>query len=137
MELSGYMPDHLDCVAYFARHSALAMKMPVSPPIHLESHVKKWNAIKGPFVHSKSREVFERITYKRLLQVFDSHPETVEAWVQYVNKLLPCGIDMKVDRWESKPIGFSKELTMDGNVKSHKQKILEQAEVYLKQFTKT
>eukprot|EP00842_Homolaphlyctis_polyrhiza_P001165 jgi/Hompol1/2049/HPOL_002850-RA len=131
------MPDHLDFVAYFARHSAHAMKMPVSDTIHLQTDVRKWWTNRGPFVHGKTKDVFERKTYRRLIQVFDSHPDTVKAWIKHVNESLPAGIDLKVDRWEWEPIGFGASLPQPdvGDKKTHVDLIKEQAAKYIKQFS--
>ncbi|KAH6563187.1 hypothetical protein BASA50_000992 [Batrachochytrium salamandrivorans] len=138
LQLSGYMPDHLDFMAYFARYTAKAMGMPVSETIHLRTHVRRWHANKGPFVHAKTKEIFERKTYYRLVQVFDTHPDTVKAWATYINESLPAGIDLKVDRWEWEAVGFAVDIPMPDikGQKTHAQKIQEQADIYIKQFSK-
>ncbi|KAJ3086151.1 mitochondrial 37S ribosomal protein rsm10 [Quaeritorhiza haematococci] len=107
LELRGYMPDHLDFVAYFARYSAHQLGISCDPPIHLPDDLERWNVIKGPFIHAKTKEVFERQTHRRLLQVFDADPKVVSQWVSYVNRKLPAGVEMHVDQyvWENAEIG--------------------------------
>ncbi|KAI9017825.1 ribosomal protein S10 domain-containing protein [Gaertneriomyces semiglobifer] len=100
LKLRGFMPDHLDFVAYFARYSAHSMQLPTSDVIHLPVETKKWYVIKGPFVHGKTKEVFEKKTHVRCVQLYDASPESVQAWVDYVRTHLPSGIDIEVDRFE-------------------------------------
>ncbi|KAJ3275758.1 hypothetical protein HDV01_007225 [Terramyces sp. JEL0728] len=106
MTLSGFMPDHVDFVSYFARNLAHQYSMPTSEVIHLPTKIKKWTVMKGPFVHAKSKQVFERKTHKRLIQVFDSHPESLKEWISYVNENLPAGIDMETEKFERKSLSY-------------------------------
>ncbi|KAI8896756.1 hypothetical protein BC833DRAFT_596232 [Globomyces pollinis-pini] len=128
------MPDHLDFVSYFARYSGQQMRMPTSEVIHLQTKVAKWHVNKGPFVHAKSKEVFERKTYRRLVQVFDTHPSTVSQWIKYVNENLPSGVDMQVERFEWKPLDYSMKVPKIQEKKTHAQLILEEEANYLKKF---
>ncbi|KAJ3322110.1 mitochondrial 37S ribosomal protein rsm10 [Boothiomyces sp. JEL0866] len=135
MILSGYMPDHLDFVTYFARYSAHQMSLPTSEIIHLPTKIKKWTVMKGPFVHAKSKQVFERKTYKRLIQVFDSHPESLKEWIKYVNESLPAGIDLETERFERKSLSYVDTLP-DEPKDSYETTVRENIEKYLKEFSK-
>ncbi|KAI9209399.1 ribosomal protein S10 domain-containing protein [Polychytrium aggregatum] len=106
LEFRGFMPDHLDFVSYFARYSAHVAGIPCDPVIHLRTNTQRWAVNKGPFVHAKTKELFERKTYKRLLQLYDASPETIELFVDYINKSLPAGVDMKVIHYEWQKLGF-------------------------------
>ncbi|KAJ3013508.1 UNVERIFIED_CONTAM: mitochondrial 37S ribosomal protein rsm10, partial [Siphonaria sp. JEL0065] len=96
LELESFMPDHADFVAYYARHAALKRNIAVQKVIHLATQTKKWHVTKGPFVHDKSKEVFEQKTFRRLIQVFGASDEVVRDWYTHVNKNLPPGINMKI-----------------------------------------
>ena len=132
--LTGYMPDHLDFISYFASQSGYKMGLP-SHTIHLPSETKKWHVNKGPFVHAKTKEVFERQTHHRLIQVFDSNLKDVDVWVNYVNKNLPPGIDLKVTKWEWRPIGFGKDIQVT-EMETFESKVLSIANHYLEKFKK-
>jgi hypothetical protein len=56
--------------------------------------------VKSPFVHAKSKEVFEKRTFTRSIQLYDAHPLTVRDLTKYVNARLPEGVDMEVDLYE-------------------------------------
>ncbi|KAI8852501.1 ribosomal protein S10 domain-containing protein [Chytridium lagenaria] len=101
IEVQGFMPDHLDFVGYFVRYSAHARSLATSPAvIHMPTKTLKWHVTRGPFVHDKSKEIFEQKTYRRLVQIFDAPPETVQAFVNYVNGQLPAGVDLVVERFD-------------------------------------
>ncbi|KAL3900247.1 MAG: hypothetical protein SGCHY_001462, partial [Lobulomycetales sp.] len=100
LRLSGFMPDHLDTLAYFARHSASVMRIPSSPVIHMPTDVKKWWLVKSPFVHAKSKEIFEKRTFTRTIQLYDAHPTSVRELVEYVKDRMPAGVDVAVDMYE-------------------------------------
>ncbi|KAJ3068771.1 mitochondrial 37S ribosomal protein rsm10 [Podochytrium sp. JEL0797] len=104
MEIQSFMPDHADFVSYYARHAAHKRNMPAQQVIHLPTIIKKWHVTKGPFVHDKSKEVFEQKTYRRLIQVFDADQEVVKEWYTHVNQHLPSGIDMKIDTFTPLPL---------------------------------
>ncbi|KAJ3319676.1 Tryptophan--tRNA ligase, mitochondrial [Blyttiomyces sp. JEL0837] len=104
LELRAFMPDHLDFVAYFARYDAHKRQIPTAPGvIHLPTITKKWNVTRGPFVHDKTKDVFEQKTYRRLVQAFNTDPAVVSQWVAYVNQNLPAGVELHVEsfEWES------------------------------------
>ncbi|KAJ3023429.1 UNVERIFIED_CONTAM: mitochondrial 37S ribosomal protein rsm10 [Siphonaria sp. JEL0065] len=101
LELESFMPDHVDFVAYYARHAALKRNIAAQKVIHLATQTKKWHVTKGPFVHDKSKEVFEQKTFRRLIQVFGTNEEVVREWYTHVNKNLPPGINMKIHTFNS------------------------------------
>jgi ribosomal protein S10 len=140
-ELSGFMADHLDFVSFFALVSANQMRIPSSKIIHLPTETIKWHTVKGPFVHAKTKEVFERQTHKRLLQLFDTHQDTVKEWIRYLNENLPNGVDLKVERFEWSSLDFNSELLQETpkdellRKKNRAQLIIESADQYIKLFS--
>jgi ribosomal protein S10 len=136
MKFQGFMDDHLDFVAYFAMKTGHKMGMPTSDVIQIPAKIEKWYVNKGPFVHAKTKEVFERITYTRLIQVFDSHPDVVKEWIQYVNKNLPAGIHLKIEEFEWVEMKFA-----DKNAERKKttqeqfeERVMGHVQEYLKKF---
>ncbi|AWV87982.1 30S ribosomal protein S10 [Bradymonas sediminis] len=51
----------------------------VAGPIPLPTRIKRWTVLRSPFIDKKSREQFEMRTHKRLLDIHDSTPATLEA----------------------------------------------------------
>lgn len=100
LTLTTHNPSHLPFLLYFSRHSAHALGLPVSPPIHLPTNTKKYYVIKGPFVHAKTKEVFEEKKYSGCVQIFDGEKSVVDDWVEYVKKNLPAGVDVETEKFE-------------------------------------
>ena len=65
----------------------------VRGPIPLPTDIEKYTVLRGPHIDKKSREQFEMRTHKRLLDITEWSPQTVEA----LNKLdLPAGVDVEI-----------------------------------------
>ncbi|KAI9349426.1 ribosomal protein S10p/S20e-domain-containing protein, partial [Zopfochytrium polystomum] len=101
LELEGFMPDHLNFVGYFAQRAAHLRKIATSERvIHLPTRTERWHVTRGPFVHDKTKDVFERKTYKRLIQAFNADKAAIDDWISYVNANLPAGVNLCVERFE-------------------------------------
>lgn len=65
----------------------------VSGPIPLPTRRERWTVLKSPHIDKKSREQFELRTHKRLIDILDSRPQTIDA----LTKLdLPAGVDVEI-----------------------------------------
>ena len=65
----------------------------VSGPIPLPTKIQRWTVLRSPHIDKKSREQFELKTHKRLIDITDSRPQTVDA----LTKLdLPAGVDVEI-----------------------------------------
>ena len=65
----------------------------VRGPIPLPTRIEKFTVNRSPHVDKKSREQFELRTHKRLLDINDSRPQTMDA----LTKLdLPAGVDVEI-----------------------------------------
>ena len=65
----------------------------VAGPIPLPTSKNRWTVNRSPHVDKKSREQFELRTHKRLLDINDSRPQTMDA----LTKLdLPAGVDVEI-----------------------------------------
>ena len=51
----------------------------VRGPIPLPTKIEKYTVLRSPHVDKKSREQFEMRTHKRLLDIIDPTPQTVDA----------------------------------------------------------
>ena len=62
-------------------------------PIPLPTHIEKFTVLRSPHVNKKSREQFERRTHKRLLDIVDPTPQTLDALMKLE---LPFGVDLDI-----------------------------------------
>ncbi|MFA5034300.1 MAG: 30S ribosomal protein S10 [Candidatus Margulisiibacteriota bacterium] len=65
----------------------------VSGPIPLPTDKQKWCVLRSPHVDKKSREHFEMRTHKRLIDILEPPPQTVDALMQLD---LPAGVDIEI-----------------------------------------
>jgi small subunit ribosomal protein S10 len=65
----------------------------VAGPIPLPTLKNKWTVLRSPHVDKKSREQFEIRTHKRLMDILDPTPQTVDALMKLD---LPAGVDVEI-----------------------------------------
>ena len=62
-------------------------------PIPLPTAINKWTVLRSPHVDKKSREQFEIRTHRRLLDIVDPTPQTVDALMKLD---LAAGVDVEI-----------------------------------------
>ena len=62
-------------------------------PVPLPTVINRWTVLRSPHVDKKSREQFEIRTHKRLLDILEPTPETVDALMKLD---LPAGVDVEI-----------------------------------------
>ena len=62
-------------------------------PIPLPTSLNRFTVLRGPHVDKKSREQFEVRTHKRLLDIVDPTPQTVDALMKLD---LASGVDVEI-----------------------------------------
>lgn len=105
LHFRSYHPKLLDFFVHFASHAAAALGVPISKPVHLPTQRRLWTVLRGPFVHKKSQENFERKTHKRLVKAWDADPEVVDMLVQYLEKHIAPGVGLRTVKWQRAPVG--------------------------------
>lgn len=65
----------------------------VRGPIPLPTDIKKFTVLRSPHVDKKSREQFEMRTHKRLLDIIDPTPQTIDALMKLD---LAAGVDVEI-----------------------------------------
>ncbi len=65
----------------------------VRGPIPLPTRIEKFTVLRSPHIDKKSREQFEIRTHKRLLDIIDPTPQTVDALMKLD---LAAGVDVEI-----------------------------------------
>ena len=65
----------------------------VAGPIPLPTTINRWTVLRSPHVDKKSREQFEMRTHKRLIDILEPTPDTVDALMKLD---LPPGVDVEI-----------------------------------------
>ena len=93
IRLKAYDHKLLDQSAAEIVDTAKRTNAKVAGPIPLPTKINKYCVLRSPHVDKKSREQFELRTHKRLLDINDSRPQTMDA----LTKLdLPAGVDVEI-----------------------------------------
>ena len=65
----------------------------VRGPIPLPTNLKRFTVLRSPHIDKKSREQFETRTHKRLIDIIEPTPQTVEALMKLD---LASGVDIEI-----------------------------------------
>ena len=65
----------------------------VAGSIPLPTKINKYTVLRGPFIDKKSREQFEVRTHKRLLDILEPPPQTLDALMKLD---LSAGVDVEI-----------------------------------------
>lgn len=106
LQLRSYNVRNVEFFADFALRAAYYLHLPALGPVPLPRITERWTVPRSNFVNKKSQENFERVTLRRLIQVHDGHPETVEVWLAFLRKHAYYGVGMKANVWEHDCLGM-------------------------------
>ena len=65
----------------------------IAGPIPLPTSIQKFTVLRGPHIDKKSREQFEIRTHRRLIDILDPTPQTVDALMKLE---LSAGVDVEL-----------------------------------------
>ena len=65
----------------------------VCGPIPLPTKIRRFTVLRSPHTHKDSREQFEMRTHKRVIDIVDSNPKTIDA---LMGMNLPTGVHVEV-----------------------------------------
>ena len=65
----------------------------VSGPIPLPTRIERFTVIRGPHIDKRSREQFEIRTHKRLIDILESTPKTID---ELSHLTLPAGVGIEI-----------------------------------------
>lgn len=65
----------------------------VAGPVPLPTRIERYTVIRSPFIDKDSREQFEMRTHKRIIDVVEPTPRTVDALMR-LN--VPAGVDIEI-----------------------------------------
>ncbi|WP_408636602.1 30S ribosomal protein S10 [Parvularcula mediterranea] len=87
--------DHrvLDTSAKEIVNTAKRTGAQVRGPIPLPTHIDRYTVLRSPHVNKKSREQFEMRTHKRMLDIVEPTPQTIDALMKLD---LSAGVDVEI-----------------------------------------
>ena len=93
IRLKAYDHKILDQSAGKIVETAEASGAKVAGPVPLPTRIEKFSVIRSPFIDKDSQEQFEIRTHKRLIDVLEPSPRTVDALMR-LN--LASGVDIEI-----------------------------------------
>ncbi|MEE8715657.1 MAG: 30S ribosomal protein S10 [Coriobacteriales bacterium] len=93
IRLKGFDHEVLDQASKLIIDTVQQTGARVSGPIPLPTERKLFTVIRSPHVNKDSREQFEMRTHKRLIDILDPTPSTVETLTRLD---LPAGVDIDI-----------------------------------------
>lgn len=93
IRLKGYDHEIVDQSTKLIVDTAQKTGAKVSGPIPLPTERNLYCVVKGPHVNKDSREQFEMRTHKRLIDIHNPNPRTVDAMMKLD---LPAGVEIEI-----------------------------------------
>ena len=93
IRMKGYDFKLLDQSAGEIVDTAVRTGARVAGPIPLPTSIQKFTVLRGPHVDKKSREQFEIRMHRRLIDILDPTPQTVDALMKLE---LSAGVDVEL-----------------------------------------
>ena len=93
IRLKGYDHEIVDQSTRLIVDTAQKTGAKVSGPIPLPTERNLYCVVKGPHVNKDSREQFEMRTHKRLIDIHNPNPRTVDAMMKLD---LPAGVEIEI-----------------------------------------
>ena len=93
VRLKSYDHRVIDIAAEEILDTAIRTGAQVAGPIPLPTETKKWCVIRGPHIDKDSREHFEMRIHKRLIDILEPTPKTIDALMHLD---LPAGVDIEI-----------------------------------------
>lgn len=105
LQIRSFTVKNVEFFCDFALRAAYYLRLPAFGPIPLPRRTERWTVPKSNFVHKKAQQNFERVTYKRLIQIKDGDPEVVQIWLAFLRKHEYHGIGMKANVYAFEKLG--------------------------------
>ncbi|MBN1494423.1 30S ribosomal protein S10 [Candidatus Peregrinibacteria bacterium] len=93
IKLRAYDHKIIDDSAKLIIDTAIRTGAIINGPIPLPTKIEKVTVNRSTFVHKNSRDQFEIRTHKRLIDITESTPKTIES---LSNLSLPAGVDIEI-----------------------------------------
>ena len=93
IKLKAYDNKIIDQSAKQIIDTAIRTGAQVAGPVPLPTDKKKYTVLSSPHVYKDAREQFEMRTHKRLIDITEPTPKTVD---NLMNLSLPAGVDIEI-----------------------------------------
>ena len=96
LHIRAFDPNVIEYASAYVRHMAAILGVRTGNVVPLPKKTKLWSVLRSPHVHKKSQEQFQMMTYKRLINVYDTQPETLDTFYEELEQRPPVGVLIKI-----------------------------------------
>ena len=93
IRLKAYDHNVVDESSKKITETVLRTEATIKGPIPLPTEIHRYCVVRGPHVHKASREHFEMRIHKRLIDILDPTPKTVDSLMRLE---LPAGVEVEI-----------------------------------------
>ncbi len=93
IRLKAYDHNVVDESSKKITETVLRTEATIKGPIPLPTEIHRYCVVRGPHVHKDSREHFEMRIHKRLIDILDPIPKTVDSLMRLE---LPAGVEVEI-----------------------------------------
>ncbi len=93
IRLKAYDHNVVDESSKKITETVLRTEAKIRGPVPLPTEIHRYCVVRGPHVHKTSREHFEMRIHKRLIDIIDPTPKTVDSLMRLE---LPAGVDVEI-----------------------------------------
>ncbi len=93
IRLKAYDHNVVDESSKKIAETVLRTEATIKGPIPLPTEIHRYCVIRGPHVHKTGREHFEMRIHKRLIDIIDPTPKTVDSLMRLE---LPAGVEVEI-----------------------------------------
>ncbi len=93
IRLKAYDHNVIDESSKKIAETVLRTEATIKGPIPLPTEIHRYCVIRGPHVHKTGREHFEMRIHKRLIDIIDPTPKTVDSLMRLE---LPAGVEVEI-----------------------------------------
>lgn len=97
IQLRSYEAKAVEFYADFCMRVGYYLHVPMSGVALLPRKRELWTLNRSPFVHKRSQENFERITYSRLITCYDANSDVVQMLLGYLRENGYPGVGIKAN----------------------------------------
>ena len=93
IRMEAYDHESLDNSALEIVDTAKRTGAHVAGPVPLPTRIERYTVLRSPHIDKKSREQFEMRTHKRMIEISEANPKTVDALTKIT---MPAGVNIRI-----------------------------------------
>lgn len=107
LHVKAFDPQVVEYACGYVRHLGGHLGVRTGNVVRLPKNRKLFTVLRSPHVNKTAREQFAKDTYKRLICVYDTAPETLDVFYRELQQRPPVGVLIKITDRRGVPLPAS------------------------------